>query len=106
MLEKEIRRGCDCICDSAAREAQAAELVGRAKARVQSGHWVVETQGRVETFNAAEKAANFRPARWMTAAGCATVRSLNRLPVGGEFSLETGFHPRHGLKTQLFKRIA
>ena len=106
MLESEIARGCECICNPAVRADHVAIRVAAAKALVAAGHWIVETQGRVETFDASAKVSNFHARRWMTAGAVATVRGLKSLPVGSVFELETGFHPKHGVKVQQFKRIA
>lgn len=106
-LQDAIRFSCGGYSSPATREEAIAKGIAKATAAIAEGQWIVEDATGVGLFNAAYAMRGFRPLRWMTREGIATMRNLtSRVKVGDSFTREISFHPRHGITTRTARRIA
>ena len=106
-LHAAIRFSCGGYASPTAREEAIAKGIAKATAAIAEGQWIVEDGTGVKLFNAAYAMRGFRPLRWMTREGIATMQTLTtQVKVGDSFTREISFHPRHGITTRSALRLA
>ena len=106
-LREQIRFANACYCDPAVREQRTADAIADADAALAAGQWIIEDGSGVSLFDPAYAMRGFVPRRWMTQQGIAMMRTLDKaVKVGDNFVREVGFHPRHGIKTRSYRRLA
>jgi hypothetical protein len=100
--------GFSCGGYSSDTACQEAITRGFAKATtaLAKGQWIIEDATGVGLFDPAYAVKGFRPLRWMTKEGIATMRNLMQIKVGETFIREVSFHPRHGITTRSALRLA
>ena len=106
-LREQIRFANACYCDPAVREQRTADAIADADAALAAGQWIIEDGSGVSLFDPAYAMRGFVPRRWMTQQGIVMMRNLDKaVKVGDNFVREVGFHPRHGIKTRSYRRLA
>jgi len=106
-LQSAIRFACGGYTSPIAREEAIERKMEMAAAALAEGQWIIEDGTGVGLFNPVYHQNGFRPLRWMTAAGIATMQNLTtRIKVGDSFTREISFHPRHGITTRTARRLA
>jgi hypothetical protein len=106
-LQDAIRFSCGGYATADARAEAIARGIAKANTAVAEGQWIIEDGTGVGLFNPTYHQSGFRPLRWMTKEGIATMRNLTtRVKVGDTFTREISFHPRHGITTRSARRLA
>lgn len=105
-LQDAIRFSCGGYATTTAREEAIARGFARVDSALAEGQWIIEDATGVGLFNPAHAMRCFRPLRWMTREGIATMQNLLKLKVGETFVREVRFHPRHGITTRSARRLA
>ena len=106
-LQNAIRFSCGGYATATAREEAISRGMGKAESALAEGQWIIEDGTGVRLFNPTYHQNGFRPLRWMTKEGIATMRTLTtRVKVGDTFTREMSFHPRHGITTRTARRLA
>jgi hypothetical protein len=105
-LEDAIRFHCGSYSSATVREEEIAQRIEKAKTLLAEGQWIIEDFTGIGLFNPDYHQKGFRPLRWMTKEGIATMQNLLSVKVGESFTREISFHPRHGMKTKTSKRLA
>jgi hypothetical protein len=106
-LKEAIAFACGGYSSATAREEAISQGIAKANTALAEGQWIIEDGTGVGLFNPTYHQNNFRPLRWMTSEGIATMQNLaTRVKVGDTFTREISFHPRHGITTRRALRLA
>ena len=106
-LHQAIRFSCGGYATATDREEAISKGIAKANTALSEGQWIVEDGTGVGLFNPTYHQSGFRPLRWMTKEGIATMQTLTtRVKVGDTFTREMSYHPRHGITTRTARRLA